>query len=336
MLSPISTILHRTTRGNRKLNILTFPTHERYQTGFADTNANFYLFQGKGIKDWKDKYAPLPKNHFLLNGNLGDKQIPIDIQFDLILSQNKFGQFGIAQQLSRALHVPLVSLEHTLPVTGWHYSTVDYMKTLKGDVNIFISEYSRDKWGWSDEDAIVIHHGVDTELFNATNNSRENVVLSVVNDWINRDWCCNFSGWRRITAGLPVKVFGDTPGLSLPTENPTQLAKEYANARIFLNTSTVSPVPTALMEAMSAGCAVVSTSNCMIPEIITDGINGFISNDENTLRARIITLMEKPELAAEMGQKARQTIIDRFSMDKFVKNWDSVLEEASHIVYKGI
>ena len=64
---------------------------------------------------------------------------------------------------------------------------------------------------------------------------------------------------------MPIKVLGDSPGLSKPAESIEALREAYKTSSIFLNTSIHSPVPTVLMEAMASGCAVVSTNNCMIP-----------------------------------------------------------------------
>lgn len=130
-------------------------------------------------------------------------------------------------------------------------------------------------------------------------------------------------------------VLGDSKGLSKPAANIEELVKTYQQSRIFLNTSLISPIPTALLEAMSTGCACVSTSNCMIPEIIEHGVNGFISNDERELRGYLERLLKDEELAKKLGQAARQTILDKFSLSSFVNNWDSYIRKTAEVVYKG-
>lgn len=312
------------------LNILTFPTHERYQSGLAATGHNFFLFQGEGIKTWNETYAPLPSNHSLFKPNI---EPPIDIDFDLILSQNKFGQFPVAHHLSRAWHVPLISLEHTLPFKGWDKMALAELRSKQGDVNVFISEYSLKEWGGADADA-VIHHGVDTNIFSpAYGNARRPLLLSVVNDWINRDWCCGFNLWQKISEGMPVCVVGDTPGLSKPATSTTQLIEFYSQSSIFLNTSLISPVPTALLEAMSCGCACVSTATCMIPEVIHHGVNGLISNDPAELRQFCQDLLKNEKLARKLGEAARQTILERFSMREFVNSWDSLFRTVADRIF---
>jgi len=336
-ISPISSITRSATkRDDEPLNILTFPTHERYETGLAKTGHNFYAYRAEGIKDWNPDYAELPSNYCLLDPELEAKQIPLYLDFDLVLSQNKFGQFQFAKTISEMLHLPLVSLEHTLPMPEWDLATREALKEMRGDINLFISEYSIGQWGWDNkDDTFVIHHGVDTDLFKPSDLSREGHMLSVVNDWINRDWCCGFYSWQRITQNFPTRVVGDTPGLSEPAPSITKLVNEYASSRIFLNTSTISPVPTSLLEAMACECAIVSTATCMIPEIIEHGVNGFISNDEQELREHLVTLLNDEQLADQMGKKARQTILEKFSEKRFIRTWKGVFNKASDHFFKG-
>jgi glycosyltransferase involved in cell wall biosynthesis len=337
MSSIIGNLCRKATRkDDEPLNVLTFPTHERYETNLARTGHNFYSFRAPGIKDWNLQYALLPKNYTLLNPELGEKQIPSDLEFDLILSQNKFGQIQLARQLAVHLHLPLISLEHTLPMEEWNTIQLLQLQAMRGDVNIFISEYSRQKWGWSKETADVIHHGIDTDTFSpGLYTEREPYILSVVNDWVNRDWCCGYNLWRKVTNGLQVKAVGDTPGLSKPAASISDLVKEYRQAPVFLNTSLISPVPTALLEAMACGCAVVSTATCMIPEIIKNGFNGFISNEPEELTEYCLKILEDEDLGLHLGKMARETICSKFSLDKFITNWNTKFTEASKIFFTG-
>lgn len=306
---------------DRKINILTAPTHERYQSGFKDINATFHMVQFSNFKPWNNQYAPLPKNHILWPKGY----FPEGIRFDLVLSQNKFGQFQFFYPIARSRNIPLISLEHTLPMPEWSDVNIKELSQLRGDINIFISNYSRQKWGF--DDGIVVNHMVDTDLFKPSQN-RKNKVLSVVNDYVNRDYCCGYSIYRQLVDGN-FTLIGDTPGLSEPAKSIEELALQYSSHKIFLNTSTVSPLPTALLEAMSSGCAVVSTNNCMIPEVIQHGVNGFMSNDINELRGYIDLLIQDDDLAYKMGIAARKTILEKFSKESFNKNWSYIIERVS-------
>lgn len=329
MPSPITNIMRRATRlDDKPLNILTFPTHERYETNLCKTGHNFYAWQTPGVtKPWVEDYAPVPENYQILNPERQNRQLAPHIDIDLVLSQNKFGQMQTAMRLATQIDCPLVSLEHTLPRDEWGQEQLVPLARMKGDTNVFISEYSRGKWGWGEDEAIVVHHGIDSEQFSPgiTPCKRDNVALSVVNDWPNRDWCCGFKLWQSVTnhpnPDIKIRVFGTSPGLSKAADD---LPSEYRRARVFLNTSLISPVPTSLLEAMASGCAVVTTATCMIPEIVKNEVNGLISNDPAELRAMTIRLMNDDDLANRLGQAARKTIEENFGLDKFINSWNKV------------
>ena len=325
------TILRAVNNRSGKYNILTFPTHEAYWSNHKDSLHTFYLFQGEGIKTWNNQYRQLPENHILLDGTPG--QLKPDMKVDIVLSQNKFGQFQVAQQIAEHLNVPFVSIEHTLPFPQWPAKQREQMSKMRGDINIFISDYSIGEWGFdsSDPTVRVIHHGIDQQKFSPASETEPKPkphILTVVNDWINRDWCCGWSIFSRVANGLNVSPLGDTPGFSKPAESIEHLVKAYQDCAVFLNTSTISPVPTALLEAMSCGCPVVSTATCMIPSILQDGVNGFVSNDESYLRDRLEWCLKNPEEARNtIGKAARETILSRFSLEKHLSDWNNVFKE---------
>lgn len=336
--SPVSSILRKATRKQGEpLNILTFPTHERYESNLCKTGHNFFAYRAEGIKDWNDTYAKIPSNYTLLDSRKGENQIPLYLDFDLVLSQNKFGQYQQARMIADTLHLPLVSLEHTLPYVNWSIAQIEDMSSMQGDINVFISNYSVREWCFDlNINTRVIKHCVDTELFNVGNKQRKKQLLSVVNDWVNRDWCCGFKTWQEIVRDdLPVRVVGDTQGLSKPADTIEDLVREYQESLIFLNTSSVSPVPTALLESMACGCCPITTATCMIPEIIEHGVNGYLSNSPETLRAYSIELLNNPSKAIQMGQAARKTIIRHFHQNRFIREWNDLFTEAANITYTG-
>jgi glycosyltransferase involved in cell wall biosynthesis len=64
-------------------------------------------------------------------------------------------------------------------------------------------------------------------------------------------------------------------------------------------------LPFSIMEAFAAGRPVVASDLGGIPEMVDDGVNGFLfpSGDEGALADRIATLLDSPELREEMGRR---------------------------------
>jgi glycosyltransferase involved in cell wall biosynthesis len=70
-----------------------------------------------------------------------------------------------------------------------------------------------------------------------------------------------------------------------------------------------------LMEAMACATPVICTQTGSLPEVVTDGVDGFVvpPNDPGALRERIVALLDDPIRARAMGDQARQTIARRFT-----------------------
>lgn len=316
-------IINDIQRTEKKYNILTFNTHERNQTQVAKTGHNFYAFNYEGGKDWFEGHAPMPENYYQLPKN----SIYPGIVFDFIFVNSKFGQFQTAMDINQRLQLPILCLEHTLPLQHWPDEQLQMFRQMKGDVNVFITEYSKKAWGIPGE---VVYHSIDTDLFCPGENEPRAEVLTVAHDFIKRDYALNYSGWERITKGLPRVVVGDTPGLSQQSESVEDLIRKYQEALIYINPSTLSPVPTSMLEAMACGCCVVSTATCEIPNIIEHCHDGYISNDEAQLRSTIEMLLKNPDKAREVGLQGRETIKEKFGEDRYITEWNNIFDTVAN------
>ena len=74
-------------------------------------------------------------------------------------------------------------------------------------------------------------------------------------------------------------------------------------------------IPTVIMEAMSMGLVVVSTRHSGIPELIDDGVDGFLV-PERDVPAYVEKLRGLVSSAAGVGERARKKIEDKFNMSK--------------------
>ncbi|MBZ5492112.1 MAG: glycosyltransferase [Acidobacteriia bacterium] len=77
----------------------------------------------------------------------------------------------------------------------------------------------------------------------------------------------------------------------------------------------------ALLEAMACGVPSVVTRVGGNPEAITDGENGFLVpvEDDAAAAERLLTLLEHPERAAQIGQNGRTSVETRFSADVMIQ-----------------
>lgn len=94
-----------------------------------------------------------------------------------------------------------------------------------------------------------------------------------------------------------------------------------AAADIVLQPSRSEGLPLALMEASSAGCALIASRIGGVPEVIEDGVNGLLvpADDASALAAAVQRLVEDPGLAEAFGRAARQRYEADFSIDTMIQ-----------------
>ena len=320
----ITSILNSAVGKTDRINVLTFTTHERYQSAWSKVKANFFLWNDEKSKPWVHKYAPMPENHILLPFHPSTPAIPVGVDINLVITHH-LSQYDRALQAATHLNVPLLRLEHCLPDEVWSPEQRKFLITKKGDVNIFITQHQLNSWG-GDENDSVIYNAIDTTLFAPREGSqREPVCLSVVNDWVKRDNVCGFSFWKLASKDLPVKVLGDTPGLSKAAANVGELAAAYRDSLIFLCTATNSSLPTTVLEAMSSGCCVIAYRATAIEEAIEHGVDGFLVDSPEQMNALAKRLLTNPAYCEAIGKKAREKALDRHNLDVFVEKWNQAL-----------
>jgi L-malate glycosyltransferase len=98
---------------------------------------------------------------------------------------------------------------------------------------------------------------------------------------------------------------------------------------IFMMTSEFEGLPIALLEAMSMECLPASTAAGGIPELIEDNKNGIIVPVEEPLQLadRLSEYLQHPESIHETGSKARETVVNRFSMQKMVGELEAIYDD---------
>jgi alpha-maltose-1-phosphate synthase len=94
----------------------------------------------------------------------------------------------------------------------------------------------------------------------------------------------------------------------IPSVPHISLNTYYSEASVFVFPSLVEGFGLVLLEAMACGIPVITTPNTAGPDIITDGLEGFIVpiRDTEALRDRLHWCYHHPQELAEMGRAARR------------------------------
>jgi len=81
------------------------------------------------------------------------------------------------------------------------------------------------------------------------------------------------------------------------------------------------------LEAMDAGLPIITTSRAAIPEIVDDGINGFLipEQDAEALAEKITYLADHPEIRYKIGKRNREKFMKYYTIDAYADRWIELL-----------
>jgi glycosyltransferase involved in cell wall biosynthesis len=97
---------------------------------------------------------------------------------------------------------------------------------------------------------------------------------------------------------------------------------------VALTSFTIECFPFSILEAMSAGIPAVCTAIGGLPEMIEDGVTGYLvpPHDPAGLADGILRVLRPEGRAAEMGAAARRRLEDRFTLERSIRETERVLE----------
>jgi glycosyltransferase involved in cell wall biosynthesis len=106
-----------------------------------------------------------------------------------------------------------------------------------------------------------------------------------------------------------------------------QVIEQYDQATIFVlpcirgDDGSLDGIPNVLAEAMAMKLPVVSTTVSAIPELVDDQVNGLLvaPRDEELLVAALARLLDDPDLREDLGENARQAVIEKFDIERNVR-----------------
>jgi glycosyltransferase involved in cell wall biosynthesis len=123
---------------------------------------------------------------------------------------------------------------------------------------------------------------------------------------------------RRLACGRLVRFTGEVPEHELPVlyRRAQVVALPSVHRTCYGRQVAISELlGLSVLEAMASGTPVVCSRLGGLPEVVQDGTTGFLVTPGNVdeLHDRIATLLTDPRLAARMGSRARELVLDRFT-----------------------
>jgi sugar transferase (PEP-CTERM/EpsH1 system associated) len=97
---------------------------------------------------------------------------------------------------------------------------------------------------------------------------------------------------------------------------------------VFILPSLSEGLPLSILEALALQKPVVATNVGGIPEIVEDGVTGYLVPPRNpeALADRILLLLRDPQTAAKFGQAGRKRVEENFGVEQMIRKYQSLYE----------
>jgi glycosyltransferase involved in cell wall biosynthesis len=156
----------------------------------------------------------------------------------------------------------------------------------------------------------------------------------VINEPVRRGRVTGTDLLERLGAAVPVDLFGmrtqhlaGAPGVrSVADLAQDRLHAEMARRRLYLHPVRWTSLVLSLLEAMHLGMPVVALATTEVVEAVPPEA-GVVSTRVEVLADAARRLVADPEQARLMGKAARAAATARYGLDRFLADWDALLEE---------
>jgi glycosyltransferase involved in cell wall biosynthesis len=314
-----------------RLRILTWHIHGSYLYYLTQAPHEFYLPTKPGKPEGYGGRLP----GFPWGDNVHD--IPTDEvreqEFDCILFQSRRNyledQFEILSDVQRQL--PKLYLEHDPPRE--HPTDTKHVVDDPDTFLVHVTHFNQLMWDCGRTPTCVIEHGVAQSDVQYTGRIPHGIV--VANGLRTRGRRLGVDIVQQVQRSIPLDIVGmDAESMGGLGEIPhAQLPEFQAQYRFFFHPVRYTSLGLAVCEAMMAGLPIVGLATTELVTVIENGISGYVDTNVDRLVEQMQELIANPELARQLGQAAQETARSRFSIQRFVQDWNAVFERACESVF---
>jgi glycosyltransferase involved in cell wall biosynthesis len=225
--------------------------------------------------------------------------------------------------------IPVVYVEHNTP-KGDVPNSRHPMADRDDLIFVHVTHFNDLFWDTGGTRTTVIEHGVVEP--EARWSGEEGRLAVVTNEPVRRGRITGTDLFDRFASVAPLDVFGmGVAGLRsariTPYEDPPQheMHRLVARRRVYLHLTRWTSLGLSLIEAMRMGMPVVGLATTEAVAIPPDA--GIFDTRVDTLVEATRWLLEDPVAARALGERARQVALNRYGLDRFLADWDRLLEE---------
>lgn len=316
------------------MNILIWHVHGSWTTAFVQ-GAHHYLVpvtsdrgsDGRGRArtwEWPDSVVELAPEELR------------EADIDVVVAQRPHEMLLASEWTGRlpGRDLPLVYLEHNTP-SGPAAVTRHPLADRQDVVIVHVTHFNQLMWDCGTTRTTVIEHGACDPGYRYTGELPRAAV--VVNEPLRRGRAAGADLITHMSRVAPLDIFGmgveqvpEVLGLenavsfeNLPQES---LHRLLAERRVYLHLPRWTSLGLSLVEAMLLGMPIVAIASTAVPEVVPPEA-GVVSADPNALRQGLHDFITDPERAFRAGLAARKAAVERFALDRFLKEWEALLGE---------
>ena len=221
--------------------------------------------------------------------------------------------------------VPAVYVEHNAP-----QGRINQMRHPAADrpelTLVHVTHFNDLFWDAGSTPTRVIEHGVVDPGHRYTGELERCAVA--INEPVRRARVTGTDLLERFGRAAPIDLFGIGAGPLGGVEDPPQalLHREMPRRRLYLHPIRWTSLGLSLIEAMHLGMPVVALATTEAPEAVPPDA-GLVSTSVEALNEGIRRLMTDPDEARDRGAAAREAALRRYSLGRFLADWDELLEE---------
>ena len=309
----------------RRLNILIWHIHGSYLNALARIEHNWFLPTKPGKPEGYGGRGP--------TFDLPDyvREVPAEevrgLQLDLIIYQtpkNYFeDQYEILSPQQRRL--PKIYLEHNTPKPNAVDTRHPVAEAHDADLLlVHVTHYNRLMWDNGDTPTAVIEHSVAIDP-EARYTGRLERGITVINGMQKRPRIAGYDLFLQARQAVPLEAVGmqteEFGGLGdVPYRDLHRLVAEY---RFLFSPIRYTSLPLAVIEGMTLGMPVVALATTELPTVIENGVTGYISCNLDELIVAMRELLADPQKARRIGTRARAVARERFSLQRFARDWNA-------------
>jgi glycosyltransferase involved in cell wall biosynthesis len=310
----------------RRLKILTWHTHGSYLLYLTQTPHDFYVLTKQGRPPGyggRGGHLPFgPNVHDLpVEETAGQDLDCIVFQDDHQYLEDQHRYLSAAQR-----RLPKIYIEHDPP--RQNPTEEAHIVSDPNAMVVHVTHFNRLMWHTL-APTRVIDHGVIAPQVEYSGELERGLV--VVNNIAKRGRRLGGDLFREARKRVPLDLVGmgadEAGGIGEVLHH--DLPGFAARYRFLFNPIRYTSMGLAVIEAMMVGLPVVALATTEMTTVIRDGHNGFIDTDLDRLVDLMNLLLKDRALAAHLGENARRTALERFNIERFVRDWNQVFAEVT-------